>query len=111
MRLIPWVCVLGLGLSGGSQAADIKCYVELANGQRVVLSGTTADASPAAVQDDHERNHVGPGRRCQQKQITDAFGTRPEEIIRSISPAPLSLLTAEKPVLPVVMLRSVTLCR
>ncbi|MFM4963293.1 TapY2 family type IVa secretion system protein [Aeromonas bivalvium] len=55
MRLIPWVCVLGLGLSGGSQAADIKCYVELANGQRVVLSGTTADASPAAVQDKFQR--------------------------------------------------------
>ncbi|MFM4719421.1 TapY2 family type IVa secretion system protein [Aeromonas bivalvium] len=55
MRLIPWVCVLGLGLSGGSQAADIKCYVELANGQRVVLSGTMADASPAAVQDKFQR--------------------------------------------------------
>ncbi|MGB6187983.1 MAG: TapY2 family type IVa secretion system protein [Aeromonas molluscorum] len=49
MRLLSWMA-LGLSMLGGAQAADIKCYVELASGQRVVLRGTMGDASPIAIQ-------------------------------------------------------------
>lgn len=42
------LCLL---LSGAAQAADMKCYVELVSGQRVVLHGSVADSTPQAVQD------------------------------------------------------------
>lgn len=40
MRLLSWMVALGLSMPVGAQAADMKCYVELASGQRVVLQGT-----------------------------------------------------------------------
>ncbi|WP_349919647.1 TapY2 family type IVa secretion system protein [Aeromonas veronii] len=38
-------------LSGVALADDMKCYVELTNGQRVVLHGTVNDNSQQAVQE------------------------------------------------------------
>lgn len=53
----PLGMVLGFGvlLSGAAMADDMKCYVELANGQRVVLHGTVNDTSPQAVQEKFEQ--------------------------------------------------------
>ncbi|UBO73527.1 TapY2 family type IVa secretion system protein [Aeromonas rivuli] len=51
MRLLSWMVALGLSMPVGAQAADMKCYVELASGQRVVLQGTMGDASPMAIQE------------------------------------------------------------
>ena len=50
----PLSAALGLSLllSGAALAEDMKCYAELANGQRVVLHGPVTDTSPQAV---HEK--------------------------------------------------------
>ncbi|MBP4034331.1 hypothetical protein, partial [Aeromonas sp. PrichA-15] len=51
MKTRSGVLGLCLLLSGSVLADDIKCYVELINGQKVVLHGTVADNTPKAVQD------------------------------------------------------------
>lgn len=43
MKTRSGVLGLCLLLSGSVLADDIKCYVELVNGQKVVLHGTVAD--------------------------------------------------------------------
>ncbi|MFQ2101997.1 TapY2 family type IVa secretion system protein [Aeromonas sanarellii] len=52
MKPLSMVLGLSLLLSGVVLAEDIKCYAELANGQRVVLHGSVTDSSPQAV---HEK--------------------------------------------------------
>lgn len=49
----PWSMLWGLAilLSGHVLADDMKCYVELANGQRVVLRGTVTDSNQQTVQE------------------------------------------------------------
>lgn len=51
MKTRSGVLGLCLLLSGSVLADDIKCYVELVNGQKVVLHGAVADNTPKAVQD------------------------------------------------------------
>lgn len=51
MKSLYMALGLGILLSGAAQADDMKCYVELVNGQRVVLHGSVTDSNPQTVQD------------------------------------------------------------
>ncbi|MNT61448.1 hypothetical protein D3C72_1990970 [compost metagenome] len=51
MKPLKMMLSLGLLLSGPVLADDMKCYVELVNGQKVVLHGTVTDSSQQAVQE------------------------------------------------------------
>lgn len=51
MKSLCMVLGLGILLSGVARADDMKCYAELANGQRVVLHGSVTESSPQAVQE------------------------------------------------------------
>ncbi|MGY3885064.1 TapY2 family type IVa secretion system protein [Aeromonas aquatica] len=51
MKSLKMMLGLSLLLSGPVPADDMKCYVELVNGQKVVLHGTVTDSSQKAVQE------------------------------------------------------------
>lgn len=51
MKSLKVLLGLSILLSGATLADDMKCYVELVNGQRVVLHGSVTDSRQQAVQD------------------------------------------------------------